>query len=140
MVKPSLRLFVRDESKGCTEDFLKRCGGKLFGVYIFDENLHVHCAEVTPSFEMEFLYFEPARFPEDDSNRDELHDELAECGYGMPGPCYVHVFSGERLKKCKKLRKISDEDWQELVDEHGEEAHRKYMEKEIEHYNANTPY
>lgn len=65
LVLPRALLYFRDETANWLDaELIERCGGKIIGVYLFDERRHVHCCEITPSYEMEFLQSIPYRHRE----------------------------------------------------------------------------
>lgn len=65
-VVPEWMLYLRDETEYWNDPKLvERCGGKVVGVYYFDCRRYVHCAEITPSYELLFLESVPFKYPDE---------------------------------------------------------------------------
>lgn len=92
-VRPHAMLLIKDETRyWLDDDLIARCGGKIYGVYLFNERQVTYCCEITPSYELEFLESIPhstaySRLPvgatereeydaqvEDDETRSKLQD------------------------------------------------------------------
>ena len=67
-----------DLSMHCQADFLARCGGKVFEVYLFDANELTYCCSVTPSYCLYSMGLIPETYPEDETVREQLCEELLE--------------------------------------------------------------
>lgn len=140
-----------------TEDYkdgapeLVEQGGKIYEVLFFDGNRHVHAAELTPSFEMHYLYETSDKAPEDDDEREEFLDALEEASRGTEWIQYVHCHEVP-LKDAAdigKLRKgsydvlrytIDPGEWSQYLYDAGgdrDEAHGKLMEDMREHFQGN---
>lgn len=52
--KSDIHIAVIDQTQYWDEEFVK-ITGRMFGVYVFDKNRHVHCCEITPSYELHFV-------------------------------------------------------------------------------------
>src|SRR5947199_10539316 len=61
-VKPRWCVLKNDETANWCEDIVGRAK-RIYGVYLFDRNAHVHCAEFTPSYE---CYFVESQFENSD--------------------------------------------------------------------------
>ena len=146
-VLPELRLWVRDETHLYQEtdqgkELLARAGGKIEAVFIFDAALHVHCCELTPSFEMNYLYSVTKASPDDDEAREALYSDLDEANLETERVQYFHV-RGIDLDKCQILNAVTAEEWNKLVEEHDgdrDAAYEEWREKQIEYYNCNHAY
>lgn len=75
-VSPSFVACRIDMSRYCEQEFLDRCGGKVFLSGFFDDSVNVHICSLTPSVFVEGLAFVPEGYPEDEALRDELNEEL----------------------------------------------------------------
>jgi hypothetical protein len=53
-IKPDFRVFKTETTRYWRKD-IRRKAGKLFAVYLFDANRHVHACELTPSYEMHYV-------------------------------------------------------------------------------------
>lgn len=92
------RVVALDESYGCEHAFLERCGGKVWGIYFYDESRHVYCCEITPSYELHFLGLEAERIPDDDEDaREAQYDELMEAGSQQDPVSYMWTSNIDRL-------------------------------------------
>lgn len=85
---PYFMLWFRDESRFYQEspagiELLARAGGKIYGVYLFNSRLTVNCAELAPSYEMEFREAMPLVWPEE--GQDEMESDLATANRGEHG-------------------------------------------------------
>jgi hypothetical protein len=75
-VKPDWYLVKIDERRHWREDIQAQTK-EMYGVYAFDRNRHVHCCELTPSYELHFIandYVEIEEVADDESKRDALND------------------------------------------------------------------
>lgn len=141
-ILPELRLFVRDVSRYCTKELLDLCGGKVEEVSIFDANRHVHCAELTPSYEMHYLYTVAGVYPDDEIQRDKVDAAVTEASNETDSVSYFHVRS-VNLDKCRVLDAVTAEEWQALVEFHDgneEDAYQEWIDSRIEYYNCNHAY
>ena len=57
-MKPLIRLLYVDETDDFTDEALKTAAERIYGLYLYDVHLHVHCCEITPSYEMTFVGFQ----------------------------------------------------------------------------------
>ena len=53
-IKPDIRVLKIDETDCWCEEMVKKTG-RIFGIYVFDATVHVHCCEFTPSYELYFI-------------------------------------------------------------------------------------
>ena len=149
LIIPDLYLYCRDVTKDCDETWRKEHGvGKVTEVYQFDANRSVNCCEMTPSFEMEFLYhrIEPAEGYADltEDRNEEIGDEEIELDANNEGAIYVHVFKIEgRADVSRHPAALDAEEWKLLVDEHDgdtDAAHEAMMEGAAEHQRCNPSF
>lgn len=114
-----------DETIGCRADFLERCGGKLWGVYIYDESERTFCCEITPSYWLELVDYLPASFPEGEEESEALSLELLEVLNESERGMYMHVHAVEKLGGKERFF-IPNED-----------EHESAMDDALEAYRAN---
>lgn len=72
--------------------------GRIFGVYVCDRSLHVHCCEFTPSYE---LHFVESQFEGSPDDSDRLADYVMDGDRDTPAVCYVHCHSIDGLPRCR---------------------------------------
>ena len=53
---PKFRILLTDETRDWTDEALKEKAGKIWGAYLYDENRGVHLADMSPSYELHYLY------------------------------------------------------------------------------------
>lgn len=66
-VIPHFKVVAIDETRDWRDDMVAKCG-RLYGLYLFDVNRHVHCCELTPSYEMHFIETVAANFIDDETD------------------------------------------------------------------------
>lgn len=157
-ITPEFFLFFRDVTS-CYETaegrkLVERCGGKIYDVYIFDNNRHVNCAELRPSFEMNYVESIPGgivTFPNskaDDENspyETDIDEDLREANNDTESVMYIHTFD---IEDCGNLRiekndEIERAEWLELLEDNGgdrEAAHREAVGRIREQCYANPTY
>lgn len=116
------------ESGGLLDTLDGEC--KMFGVYIYDANRHVHCCELTPSYELHFLETQPSNPPENEWDYDKFMDEINSADAGGEDVRYMHVSSVDRMPEVPENGALqagrfvlsSQEPWGETSDEAIEEA------------------
>lgn len=130
-VKPHICVVKIDETE-CWDDSpgsLREKAGKIFGVYIYDANKHVHCAELTPSYELYFVESQPLNVPEDEYERDAFYEDLVATD-ASESVYYMHVSTVDRMPEVPENGPLqagrfilsSQEPWGETSDEAIEEA------------------
>lgn len=67
-----------DMSDCCSEDFLDRCGGKVYLSGFFDDNLNTYCCSAEKMIFVEGLEFVPEKYPEGEGLYTQLAEELLE--------------------------------------------------------------
>ena len=67
-----------DVSRHCNPEFLGRCGGKVYQVYLYNAHSVTHCCEITPSYELIPVDLVAEDYPEDAETREALYEELRE--------------------------------------------------------------
>ena len=91
-----------DETGHCGEEFVARCGGKVFQVYLFDANEVTYCCEVTPSYALYPIAVVAGEYPESDEAQQVLFEELLEAGHGAE-MAYMHCSMIDRLDAEHKV-------------------------------------
>lgn len=71
-MKPHFKIVVRNETMYWSEEIQKKAGGAIYRAYLFDANRHVHCCELTPSYELFPLYTTAALDDEEGSVEEEI--------------------------------------------------------------------
>jgi hypothetical protein len=102
-VKPDFRYIAIDETRHwMDENLIKKCGGKIFGIYVFDANSRTYCCELTPSYELNFLRSEPLTLPEDDEERERVCEMVSDADRDTEPVAYYHcrTIDVESCKKC----------------------------------------
>ena len=142
-IRPEFRIYLHPVSPDdlCPE-FRERCGGWLSTVYLVDLNRHVHCCELTPSYECHPLGFVPKVYPDDELAREALQVELDEL-LADENVIYIHVHSlkTDRLLKRSKSINVTMREWRKLVADCGapgrEAAYEECLEDVQEHLRGN---
>lgn len=135
--KPDFRLYKEETTEYWSEGIRARAG-KLFGVYIFDANRHVHAAELTPSYEMVYVGPTWTGHVENEEESQRLFEDILKGDSDTEGVKYVHVH-GLDLTKCETVS-WDDAAWDRMVAHHDgdtEDAHKEALEKAIEHCRGN---
>ena len=143
VVLPQFRLRIVDVTKHCSDEF-KALAGKVKQVFIFDANRHVHCCEITPSYEMEPLYLTAKNYHDDEKLNDKLGEMLME--NNAEDAEYHHVHN-VNLDNCRILDNVTETQWNEFLEnsdgtteeERYDNAHRKMMQEMLERFRANCP-
>ena len=128
-IPPNWTAVKIDESRDCDPEFLKRCGGKCYQIYLYDANCVTYCCEVTPSYCMIPTDLVAEKYPEDDGEREALYEELREVLSQIDGVSYMHChYVDGMLDEAKHALQLSvdPEDWEtELRGE--DEAREEYQ-------------
>ena len=95
-IPPKMTACLIDVSEHCSEEFLDRCGGKVYLSGFFDDSVNTYCCSLTPSVYVEGLEFVPERYPEDEELSEELNGELLE---NAAEGSYVNRSDIERMRK-----------------------------------------
>lgn len=106
-IKPHFKVVAINETSDWRDDFIVKCG-RLYGLYLFDVNRHVHCCELTPSYELHFI--ETVAEKEIDDYTDALLREAnAQCQRDveyyhcnvidrMHESSFVHVYPSDKVE------------------------------------------
>jgi hypothetical protein len=131
-IKPDFRVFKTETTRYWRKD-IRRKAGKLFAVYLFDANRHVHACELTPSYEMH--YVGPTWT---NSVGDRMSETIREGDADTDLVSYYHVRGIDAAKL--EARSMTDEAWAKLLDYHDgdhDAAYAEALETEMEHLRCN---
>jgi len=109
-MRPKLKLVKIDETHYWS-DLVVESAGRLWGVYLYDENVHVHCAEWTASYECHFLYTVT------ENEVDDETDRMIEEGDMFTDPIrYFHVSDIKADYDCKGWRIKDYANYDEMIE------------------------
>ena len=103
-IKPDIRILKINESSHWTDDKLKAACGVIFGVYMYDASKHVHCCEITPSYEMHFIESQSVRLPDDEEERERIYESLQEGDLHTEPVSYMHCRDIDRIEEIPENR------------------------------------
>jgi len=128
-----LRLILLDETKGWRDDIKEACG-KIFTPYMYDENQHTYCCEVTPSYT---LYPLPS-FAENEIS-DEMQENLMDGDNENREPIYMHVSTVNAMTtKVANFSHRLDGGLRYVASEG--KKYKQIIEAAEEYFNSNSPY
>lgn len=129
-VTPKWFAIKLDESEHCEPEFLKRCGGKCYQIYLVDMSTHTHLCEFTPSYCLIPVELVAEKYPEDDDAREELYEELREVFYETCNEVsYMHCHHIDGLPDdCKDDLQLTFEDDEWDDENRGEEVAMEYYQ------------
>jgi len=119
-----------DESQHCEPEFLTRCGGKVWGVYLVDTQCVTHCCEFAPSYCMIPVDLVAGDYPEDEQERESLYDELREVLGQTNEISYMHCRAVDRLPDEHKADlglSLDPEDWEDDANRGEDFAREEYQ-------------
>lgn len=123
LIKLDQRAFWNDE--------LQKQTTKIFTIFAFDRSLHVHCCELTPSYEMWFIAYEAVPVPElSDEAREELYCTV-ESEFDSDLVRYFHAADIERLEG--QMKKVDVE-----IDLDADDVRMKTAEQIMELWNTGS--
>lgn len=160
-------LFFENATHKYTPEFVKKCGGKITDVWLFDVRSTTNCCEITPSYEMWYFGSVAYELPEEDEAREELETQLeaANIASGQE-PAQYFQYSGDLRRLTDEIEKLPKEEvptrwdykttpfvmqveepdeamWQDYLNEEDgdrRQAHRRLIDGVLEEINANHPY
>jgi hypothetical protein len=94
-IKPRFCLLKLDETRHWLDDVAARAG-RIFGLYVYDQNRRVHCCEFTPSYECLFVGSASVNTDLDDA-ATPLADEIREGDLGTVPVKYIHCHEIDAL-------------------------------------------
>ncbi len=80
VIKPKFIACRLDMSTYCSQEFLDRCGGKVYLSGFFDDNLDTTICSAQKMVYVHALEFVPEKYPEDEKARETLYEELRASG------------------------------------------------------------
>lgn len=125
-VPPNWVAVCIDESEYCDSEFLARCGGKVYGVYLVDTNSITYCCSPVKTYCLNLVDTVPERAPEDPEEAERLWEELRECTHNSPHVMYVECRVIDNLPEDHKAAQSTPEEWAEDEDRGFEEVREAY--------------
>jgi hypothetical protein len=114
-----------DESEYCDPEFLARCGGKVYGVYLVDTNSVTYCCSPERTYCLTLVDTVCEDTPDDPNESDRLMTELMECTQESPDVMYVNLSAVDNLPDENKAQQPLPEDWSEDGENRGFEDVRE---------------
>jgi len=123
-IKP--RIVVVDETEYWADDLAAQVG-KIYGVYLYDENRVVHCCELTPSYELNALEVAILNW---ETCPEIVRDDIeSEWWRGTEPISYFHAHTVDGWDKfLLPTQRCKAEDYDD------------YWEEILEYYQANPPH
>jgi hypothetical protein len=104
-IKP--RVLVIDETEYWDAELVEKAGGAIYGIYLYNENIHWHLCEFTPSYELHALQ---AVIRVYDENNDEVEQEVQQAWAVSTNPVdYMHVQDVKNVTNLPTQRCKADE-------------------------------
>jgi len=135
--KPNFKLAKFDETDGWDKD-TKKIAKKIYGIYLYNENVVTHCCEITPSYEMHFLGSVTEEAPDDDTEREDFLDEIDVADLNTDLISYFH---------CSTVNALADDcniaysDYKPTKDEYEDElAYRELIDDLKSEYRGNPSF
>jgi len=129
---PSIVQITEDFDKGWLET---NKIDRVMGQYAYDAAKHVHCCEVTPSYELTFIRYEPVYvegYEPDEETRERIEDELRGASPD-DGVIYRHVRSIDRIEEVAELSDIpSGKAWRMTWNKEEERHDREDSDEQVE--------
>lgn len=97
----TLRILQLDETGYWVSEIANRAG-KIIGVYLYHDDIGVHCCELTPSYELNFVgsFFTNCDLDEDE--REKLSEEIMEGNaQGQELVTYMHCWRVKAMPEIK---------------------------------------
>lgn len=134
---PSYIACLIDWSDGCSEEFLKRCGGKVFVTGFFDDSVDHHLCSPQKHIYFHGLGLEPEKYPEGEKGRQTLYDELLE---GWHEACLNDADKGYHLRRdIERLRETHPERFVEVHIEFDDPQDEDECEREVREHLTGNP-
>ena len=95
-VKPNFHCLKLDETEHWAPHIVERAN-RIFGLYIFDINKHVHCCELTASYECIFVRSEC-----EGELSDDLFDEIMEGDAQSDSVSYFHCSLLDKMSRIRE--------------------------------------
>lgn len=116
-----------DISYGISDDFLTKCGGKVYLSGFFNDSVNAYCCSITPSVFVGAIELVPESLPEDEESREAIYEELMDAF--CEGDCsgYYDRSYIEKMKK-EKPERFSEIDIHLDKDESEDDQVREYLQ------------
>ena len=124
------------------EKHITEQAGRIFAVYLFDRRRRVHCCELTPSYELHWLYDTFVSPNLSDRESEKLDEEIMLGCAETPPVSYFHCHEIDRILRLpgrafhigrdQKTWHLLLRDWND-----SEKAHGEMTEALREHYQCN---
>ena len=142
---PEWYAYRRDVSEYYTESeegraLLERCGGKIYEIYVFDFRRHVHCCELTPSYELWYVESIPGGEEPEGQYDQDLYEALREANLESPHVIYVHTYAIDVKGDNAEDLELPAEWWNDLLEDNDGDEEAAYMQAvddAVEAYTAN---
>lgn len=79
------------------EEFVKRCGGKIWSLYTYTNECRTFCCELTPSYEQIYLGEFANSLPENELEIEEIESALLESSIQTDTVTYMHCSNVDRF-------------------------------------------
>lgn len=123
---PRFRIVLIDNTEHWTDEALRAKAGKIWDAYLYDENRATHLAELTPSYELTYLYCTAEnQLPED------MEEVLLLNGSGDSPVIYMHCAQVDAISWDRKVACGEPSD-------PGADCYESLLEGEREYYCANV--
>lgn len=99
----AVRILQLDETGYWVPNVTERAG-KILGVYLYHDDIAVHCCELTPSYELHFVgsFYTNSNLSEDD--REKLEEEIMEGNAAGQEPVmYMHCSRVDAMPKFENF-------------------------------------
>lgn len=123
-IPPAWHAVRLDETHFYGKMFLDEFGvEKIYGVYVVDFSKRVHCCEITPSYELNFVNSVFDGGPDDDERLEELVQKLYEADACTDNVLYMHCNAVNALPEgCKHPIQIDEDEWGDTPENDGFDA------------------
>lgn len=128
-----LHIVAYDETSYWSDEIKEKIGkdGKILAYYLFDSSKHIHLAEITPSYELKWLYNRVETSSE--LSEDEIHEIEVNNGGSDEDVIYVHTNS--EMGMIEDIDFGTDNDKKEACA--SDEEYNEYIDRVIEYYRSN---
>jgi hypothetical protein len=111
-MRPDFRIYKWDTTEYWDES-IRAKAGQIFAVYIFDSTWRIHACEFTPSYEMTLLGSTWTADIEDDSERQDLCEDIRKADADDEKFAYIHC-KDVNLTECEAMGP-TEEEWLTLL-------------------------
>jgi hypothetical protein len=97
--KPNFKLVKIDETSFWEDEELKSKAKKLYGIYLYNENLQVNVCDPRPCYEMHFIETVAETIPEEDVERNDFLEEIEQADANTDEVSYKYCSDIDSLDK-----------------------------------------